>query len=342
MTPSGTSVSALLSVRDLTVAVRTREGEFRAVDRVSFEVGRGETLGLVGESGSGKSLTALAIVGLHPRPAARIAGGAVVFEGRDLTQIRESEVRAMRGRRIGMVLQDPSSALNPLLTVRTQVGEPLRQHRHVRRRDLDDEATKALELLRVSDARRRLNSYPHQLSGGIKQRVVTAAALAGGPSLLIADEPTTALDVTIQVAFLAHLRDVQRKVGIGVLMITHDFGVVAGICDRVAVMYASRIVEIGTVARVTSSPAHPYTIALLRSSPEVQTKPDRLVSIPGQPPPLAERPAGCAFHTRCWLYQQLGEPARCRQEEPALAADASGHAAACHFKDGATAPRVTH
>jgi oligopeptide/dipeptide ABC transporter ATP-binding protein len=236
-----------------------------------------------------------------------------------------------------MVLQDPNSALNPLLTVRTQVGEPLQQHRGVRRRDLDDEATKALELLRVSDARRRLSSYPHQLSGGIKQRVVTAAALAGGPSLLIADEPTTALDVTIQAAFLAHLRVVQREVGISVLMITHDFGVVAGICDRVAVMYASRIVEIGVTATVTSRPAHPYTGALLRSSPEVQTKPDRLVSIPGQPPPLAARPTGCSFHTRCWLYRQLGEPARCRDEEPALAATAAGQAAACHFTDAATA-----
>jgi oligopeptide/dipeptide ABC transporter ATP-binding protein len=341
MTAAPQTAGTLLSVRDLAVAVRTREGEFRAVDRVSLDVGRGETLGLVGESGSGKSLTALAIIGLHPRPAARIAGGSVVFDGRDLTQMPESELRALRGSRIGMVLQDPNSALNPLLTVRTQVGEPLRQHRHVRRRDLDDEATKALELLRVSDARRRLRSYPHQLSGGIKQRVVTAAALAGGPSLLIADEPTTALDVTIQVAFLAHLRDVQREVGIGVLMITHDFGVVAGICDRVGVMYASRIVEIGTVLRVTSAPAHPYTVALLRSSPEVRSKPDRLVSIPGQPPPLAERPTGCAFHTRCSLYRKLGEPARCRAEEPALTSDPSGHMAACHFKDSVAADAGT-
>lgn len=331
MKPTSSAELPLLSVRDLTVLVRTRLGEFPAVDRVSFDVSRGETLGIVGESGSGKSLTALAIIGLHPQPVARIVSGSVMFEGRDLTQIRGSSLRAVRGSRIGMVLQDPTSALNPLLTVRTQVGEPLRQHLGVRRRDLDTEATKVLELLRISDARRRLKSYPHQLSGGIKQRVVTAAALAGRPSLLIADEPTTALDVTIQAAFLAHLQVVQREVGISILMITHDFSVVAGMCDRVAVLYAGRVVEIGAATRVTTYPEHPYTSALLRSSPEVQTRPERLVSIPGQPPPLAERPTGCAFHTRCWLYGQLGEPVRCRTDEPALVIDDVGHGAACHF-----------
>lgn len=327
----------VLSVQDLTVVIKTREGEFAAVDRVSFDVGRGETLGIVGESGSGKSLTALAVIGLHPRPAARITSGSVLFEGDDLAKVPESVLRGIRGRRIGMVLQDPNSALNPLLTVRTQVGEPLRQHRHVRRRELDDEATKALELLRISDARRRLGSYPHQLSGGMKQRVVTAAALAGGPSLLLADEPTTALDVTIQAAFLAHLRDVQGEVGISVVMITHDFGVVAASCDRVAVMYASRIVEIGTTARVTTSPRHPYTTALLQSSPEVSQRPERLTSIPGQPPALAKRPTGCPFHTRCWLYRELSKPERCRDEEPELVEESPGQAAACHFTDTATA-----
>lgn len=332
----------LLRVRDLTVTVRTREGEFPAVDGASFEIRAGETLGLVGESGSGKSLTALAIVGLHPRPLVSIAGGEVTFEGTELTTMDQSALRRLRGSRIGMILQDPNSALNPLLTVRTQVGEPLRMHRGLRGRALRAEAVRALQLLRVSDAERRLGSYPHQLSGGIKQRVVSAAALAGGPSLLIADEPTTALDVTIQAAFLAHLRDVQREVGVGVLLITHDFGVVAGICDRVAVMYAGRIVEIGDTRRVMTQPNHPYTRALLRSSPDVEKRPHRLVSISGQPPSLARRPAGCAFHDRCWLYEELGRPPTCRHDVPDLQVGADGHSAACHFAPGATkTTRVT-
>ena len=324
----------LLSIQNLRLLVTTRDGELPAVDDVSFDIARRETVGLVGESGSGKSMTALAVTGLHPQPRSRISSGRVVFEGKDLVSATPDQLRQIRGSRVGMILQDPNSALNPLMTVRAQVSEPLRLHRHLRGQALCAEVINLLELLRVSDAPHRLNAYPHQLSGGIKQRVVAAAALAGQPSLLVADEPTTALDVTIQAAFLAHLRSVQQELGLGILLITHDFGVVAGICDKVAVMYAGRIVEFGSSHDVMGKPAHPYTAALLRSSPTLESRPKRLVSIPGQPPSLANRPSGCAFHPRCWLHRELGEPERCRAEVPRFRTKySSEQGAACHFAE---------
>lgn len=324
----------LLSIQDLTLLVKTRDGELPALDGVSFDIARGQTVGLVGESGSGKSLTALAVTGLYPQPRSRIASGRVIFEGKDLVSLSQGELQAIRGSRIGMILQDPNSALNPLMTVRAQVSEPLRLHRHLSGDALRDEVVNLLQLLRIADAPRRLDAYPHQLSGGIKQRVVAAAALAGSPSLLVADEPTTALDVTIQAAFLAHLRSVQEELGLSILLITHDFGVVAGICDKVAVMYAGRIVEFGSSCDVMVNSAHPYTAALLRSSPTVSSRPKRLISIPGQPPSLANRPKGCAFHARCWVYRRLGEPEQCRVERPQFRKkDSSDHGAACHFAE---------
>lgn len=321
----------VLVVRDLKTYFFTKRGIGRAVDGVSFELRKGETLGLVGESGCGKSVTALSILGLHPKPAARIVGGEVRFNGRDLVAMRPDELRRIRGSRIALVLQDPSSALNPVFTVGDQIAEPLRLHRKLRGDALRTRSTELLRLLRIAAPAQRLTSYPHQLSGGMQQRVVGAIALSCEPEVLIADEPTTALDVTVQAAYLALLKDIQRRTQLAILFITHDFGVVAKMCDSVAVMYAGRVVEHGGMRQLMRRPTHPYTAALLKSVPDVERPPTRLVSIPGQPPPVTNLPTGCRFHPRCELYERLGKPERCRTAEPELRPVADGQVSACHF-----------
>jgi oligopeptide/dipeptide ABC transporter ATP-binding protein len=313
----------VLEVRNLRTFHYTRRGIGRAVDGVSFDLRAGETLGLVGESGCGKSLTALSMLGLHPRPAARVVGGEVVFRGEDLLRKTPRQLRRIRGKRIALVVQDPMTALNPVFTVRDQNAEPLRLHQHLRGRRLLARAIELLRLLRIPAAEQRLWSYPHQLSGGMRQRVVGAIALSGGPEILIADEPTTSLDVTVQAAYLALLREIQRSASVAILFITHDFGVVAKMCDRVAVMYAGKIVETAPTAELFDRPAHPYTEALLRSVPDVRLDARRLASIDGQPPSIFELPPGCAFVPRCPFAM-----ARCQEQPPAFEIS-PGHRAAC-------------
>jgi oligopeptide/dipeptide ABC transporter ATP-binding protein len=278
---------------------------------VSFVLRAGETLGLVGESGSGKSLTCLSMLRLNPRPASRIMGGRVLFHGEDLLQLPDRAMRRVRGRRIAMVLQDPMTSLNPVFTIGNQIGEVLRLHRDAHGGAVGEQAADMLRRLRIPDPERALRNYPHQFSGGMRQRSVGAIALAGAPEVLIADEPTTALDVTIQAAYLALLKELQRESGLAILFVTHDFNVVARMCDRVAVMYAGRIVETADTATLFDAPRHPYTGALLASMPDVDRALERLESIAGQPPSLFEPRQGCTFAPRCPQAD-----ARCRAEEP--------------------------
>jgi oligopeptide/dipeptide ABC transporter ATP-binding protein len=267
------------------------------VDDVSFTLHPGETLGLVGESGSGKTTTCLSIVGLLPR-GARIVGGSVVFEGEDLTRKSQRELRRVRGRRIAMILQDPMASLNPLFTIFRQVAEPAFFHRQLRGRSLRARVQQLLRAVRIPSPALRMRDYPHQMSGGMRQRIVGAIALAGGPRLVIADEPTTNLDVTIQAQYLDLLKDLQRESGVALIFVTHNLGIVAKMCDRVAVMYAGKIVEQAPVRALFDVPKHPYTRALLGAVPKLGSK-EPLYAIPGAPPNLASLPAGCPFHPRC-------------------------------------------
>jgi oligopeptide/dipeptide ABC transporter ATP-binding protein len=328
---SETDADTVLSVRGLTIVVESRRGSGVAVDNVSFALRRGRTLGLVGESGSGKSLTALALMGLLPKPAVRLAGGSIIFGGEDLAQLSFEEMRPYRGRHISMILQDPLGALNPVFSIADQIYEPLKQHKRLSGAALRQRAVDLLTMMWIPSAKLRLRSYPHQLSGGMRQRVVGAISLAGDPEIIIADEPTTALDVTVQASYLQLLKDIQDRSRLAMLFITHDFGVVGDICQDVAVMYGGRIVEMGPTSAIFSNPSHPYTKALLRSVPDVHAPPKRLVSIPGVPPSILDLPSGCRFHTRCWLHHQLGNPRRCREETPQLVEGNSQQAAACHF-----------
>ncbi|MCM2268919.1 MAG: ABC transporter ATP-binding protein [Thermoanaerobaculia bacterium] len=290
----------LLRIRDLSVAFPGRERELVAVRGLSLEVAAGEVVGLVGESGSGKSLTALAVLGLVPPPGA-IRAGSIELAGRELRGLSETEYRAVRGARIGLVFQEPGAALNPVLTIGTQIVEAMRAHRPLSRRAARERAIELLDRLAIPDARERMRSYPHELSGGQKQRALLAVALAADPELLLADEPTTALDVTVQAQVLDLLDRLRRERGLGILLITHDLGVVARSCDRLVVLYAGEVVEQGPTAEVLRDPAHPYTRGLLASVPRLgETANDgALATIPGVVPSLAERPAGCPFHPRC-------------------------------------------
>jgi oligopeptide/dipeptide ABC transporter ATP-binding protein len=315
---------SLLEVRNLHTHLTTRWGTVRAVDGVTFDVNEGETLGLVGESGSGKTMTALSLLRLVPEPAARIVEGQILLDGDDLVHKSEREMRRVRGRRISMILQDPQTSLNPVFTAGAQVVEALRTLRAGDRRSLWRRAEEALRQVRVAAPAQRLRDYPHQMSGGMKQRVVGAIALAGEPHLLIADEPTTALDATIQLQYLTLLREIQRRTRLGMLFITHDFGIVARMCDRVAVMYAGRIVESGPVRAIFREPRHPYTEALMASVPRLDETVKRLPSIEGQPPALHRLPAGCRFAPRCAYADE-----RCRREYPPTFALGPAHEAAC-------------
>jgi oligopeptide/dipeptide ABC transporter ATP-binding protein len=319
-----TAGQVVLDVEELQAHLRTRWGVVRAVDGISFSLREGETLGLVGESGSGKTMTALAILRLLPEPAGRIVGGRVILEGEDLLAKSEREMQRVRGRRISMILQDPQTSLNPVFTVGHQIVEALRLHRNDGARALWRRAEEALRLVKVAAPAERLRAYPHLLSGGMKQRVVGAIALAGPPRVVIADEPTTALDVTIQLQYLELLRELQRRTRLAMLFITHDFGIVARMCDRVAVMYAGRIVESGPVRALFRSPRHPYTQALMASVPRMEDRVTRLPSIDGQPPALHTLPPGCRFAPRC----RHGED-RCRRDYPPTVAVGAAHDAAC-------------
>jgi oligopeptide/dipeptide ABC transporter ATP-binding protein len=314
----------VLEVRGLRAYLHTRWGIVRAVDGVSFSLRAGETLGLVGESGCGKTMTGLAIVRLLPEPAGRIVEGQVLLDGEDLVTKSESEMRRVRGRRVSMILQDPQTSLNPVFTIGDQILEALRLHRTDGGGSLTSRAEEALRRVKVAAPEQRMRAYPHQLSGGMKQRVVGAIAVAGEPSVLIADEPTTALDVTIQLQYLALLKEIQARTRLAMLFITHDFGIVARMCDRVAVMYAGRIVEMGPTRALFRAPRHPYTEALMASVPRMEGTVARLPSIEGQPPPLHNLPSGCRFADRCAYVDD-----RCRREYPPTMPVGPAHEAAC-------------
>jgi len=314
----------VVDVRDLRTHLVTRWGTVKAVDGVSFAVGEGETLGLVGESGSGKSMTCLSLVRLVPRPAARILGGQVLLDGEDLLTKTELEMQKIRGRRIAMILQDPMSSLNPVFSIGMQVREPVSSYHGLRGRSLAARAAALLAAVRIPSPVERLRAFPHQLSGGMRQRVVGAMAIAAPPRLLIADEPTTSLDLTIQAQYLALLKDLQQEHRLALIFVTHNLGIVAKICDRVAVMYAGRIVEMGPVRRIFERPAHPYSRALLESIPRLGARVARLVAIDGQPPDLARLPGGCAFAPRCPHVMD-----RCRVEAPPETAVEPGHVTRC-------------
>ena len=289
----------LLAVRDLTTSFRTGSGELTAVEDVSFDLDKGEILGIVGESGSGKSVTALAIMGLLPRPAARIRGGSIQFENQDLLQLSNRSMQRLRGPGIAMVFQEPMTSLNPVFTIGEQIVETLQAHEHLSRRDSFARAVGMLEKVGIASAARRMADYPHQLSGGQRQRVMLAIALVCRPRLLIADEPTTALDVTIQAQILELLLDLRDEFGMAIIMITHNMGVIAETADRVLVMYAGRVVEQAPVGRLFDHPSHPYTSGLLSCVPTLDQDHDRLIAIPGNLPEPSRRPSGCRFSARC-------------------------------------------
>jgi len=317
----------LVEVTDLQVHFATDAGIVKAVDGVSFHIDRGETLAVVGESGSGKSVTSLALMRLLPKPAGRIAGGRILFDGTDLALRSDSEMRRLRGTEIGMIFQEPMTSLNPVLTVGEQIAERVRTHNGLSQRAAMARAVEMLELVRIPDPARRALNYPHQMSGGMRQRVMIAIALACDPKLLIADEPTTALDVTIQAQILDLMRRLQQELGMAILFITHDLGVVAEMADRVVVMYSGRAVEEADVCEIFARPRMPYTRALLRSIPRVDraaTHQQRLEAIPGNVPNPLRLPAGCSFHPRCGF---TAEP--CLVGTPALEDTGSGHMVRC-------------
>jgi peptide/nickel transport system ATP-binding protein/oligopeptide transport system ATP-binding protein len=315
---------ALLSIEGLRTVFRTDNGDVRAVDGVDLSVARGETLGIVGESGCGKSVLSLSIMRLVPPPG-RIAGGRIMFDGRDLAGLSLPEMRAIRGNRIGMIFQEPMTSLNPVFTIGAQIVETLRVHdRAASAHALKSRAIAALDRVRIPAAARRFDEYPHQMSGGMRQRVMIAMALACEPDLVIADEPTTALDVTVQAQILDLLRDLQKQSGMAIILITHDLGVVAEMADEVAVMYAGRVVERAHGAALFDDPQHPYTLGLLGSIPKIEESRDRLLAIEGAVPAPFALPQGCRFHPRCVFASDA-----CMVEPPALRDLGAGHRVAC-------------
>ncbi len=317
-------MSTLIEVRDLKTCFAFEGGEFPAVDGVSFALERGRTLGLVGESGCGKSVTALSIMGLVPQPPGRIAGGEVRFDGVDLLKLSGAEMRALRGNEISMIFQEPMTSLNPAFSVGEQIVEGILRHRTVSRETAKARAIEMMRQVRMPSPEQRFDDYPHRLSGGMRQRAMIAMALACKPKLLIADEPTTALDVTIQAQILELMRTLREETGTAILLITHDLGVVAELADDVVVMYSGRIVERARVGALFAAPQHPYTIGLLGSIPKLYVEEDRLAAISGQVPNPLAPVAGCAFHQRCPFADE-----HCRRAEPPLAALGGGHEAAC-------------
>ncbi len=314
----------LLAVDDLVTTFSTEEGLVTPVDGVSFTVERGETVGVVGESGCGKSVTSLSILRLVPSPPGRIAQGRILFEGQDLLTLSEREMRAIRGRDIAMIFQEPMTSLNPVFTCGDQILEALRRHQKVSATEARDQALELLHLVGIPLPEQRLGAYPHQLSGGMRQRIMIAMALCCHPRLLIADEPTTALDVTIQAQILDLLRHLKKQLSMAVLLITHDLGVVAETAERVVVMYAGKVVEEAPVRTLFHAPRHPYTEGLLRSIPRLDERRESLPVIEGMVPNLLDLPSGCRFHPRCPRAER-----RCREEAPALRSFGEGHRVAC-------------
>ena len=328
------SSDIVMDVRDLRTYFVTRWGVVKAVDGVDFQLRRGETLGIVGESGSGKSVTALSTMRLVPSPPGHIVAGQVLLEGEDVLQVDESEMEKIRGSKIAMVLQDPMTALNPVFDIQDQVGEALKIHKGLTGMGLKDQVVDMLRRVRIPAPEIRIRDYPHQLSGGMRQRVVGAIGISCDPLVLIADEPTTSLDATIQAQYLRLLKDLQAETGVAIIFITHDFGIVAKMCDRVAVMYAGRIVEQGDVRQIFNTPSHPYTEALISSVPKMEQKMDRLYSIPGQPPALWDLPPGCSFAPRCPHVHD-----RCHQQYPPVFALNDGQTSACWLREEEGAAR---
>jgi oligopeptide transport system ATP-binding protein len=322
----GSTTAPLLEVENLAVEFRTREGRAHAVNGVSFSVDSGETLAVLGESGSGKSVTAQAIMGILDTPPGFITGGSVRFRGTDLLKLPENERRKYRGAKIAMVFQDALSALNPVHSVGNQIGEMFRVHRGMSRSAAKTAAIELMDRVRIPAAKDRVGDYPHQFSGGMRQRIMIAMALALDPELLIADEPTTALDVTVQAQIMELLAELQDESGMGLILITHDLGVVADVADRIAVMYAGRIVEHADVFPLYATPAHPYTKSLLESIPRVDQKGTELAAIRGLPPNLLHIPDGCAFNPRCRYAKDV-----CRTDVPSFDEVAPDHRSACHF-----------
>ncbi|MEP5731194.1 MAG: ABC transporter ATP-binding protein [Sulfitobacter sp.] len=317
------SIDQVLSIRDLTVDIPTRHGILRPVDGVSYDIGKGEILGVVGESGAGKSMAGNAVIGLL-NPPARISKGEIHVNGTRIDHLKGDAMRRLRGKEIGMVFQDPLTSLNPLLRIGDQLSETILAHLPVSRDQAEERAVQALDEVGIPGARERINSYPHEFSGGMRQRVVIALALCAEPSLIIADEPTTALDVSVQAQIIALLKELCRERGTAVMLITHDMGVIAEAADRVAVMYAGKLAELGPVRDVLTTPRHPYTNGLMGSTPLASRGKDRLHQIPGAMPRLDSLPSGCAFHSRCPIVQE-----RCHAEPSPILADGTG--AACWF-----------
>jgi oligopeptide/dipeptide ABC transporter ATP-binding protein len=323
----------ILEIRDLTVEFSTEDGVVRAVTGVSYDLLPGEVLGIVGESGSGKSVSMLTVLGLIPMPPGRIAAGEALYKGKNLLKMPKKELRDLRGGEMAMIFQDPMTSLNPVFTIGDQIGEALLTHNPGMKGDAAKART--IELLAgvgVPFPERRIDQYPHEFSGGMRQRAMIAMAMANNPSVLIADEPTTALDVTIQAQIVEVIKAAQELTDAGIVLITHDLGLIAELADRVVVMYAGRVVELGDVYTIFDSPRHPYTIGLMNSLARVDTDLERLVPIPGQPPSLISPPPGCAFHPRCVHSQGR---ALCRTEIPALRTAEGGgdHRSACHFAE---------
>jgi oligopeptide transport system ATP-binding protein len=322
----------LLSIRDLVVEFSTEDGVVQAVDGVSYDLYPGETLGIVGESGSGKSVSTMSILGLIPQPPGKIVRGEAMFKGTDLLKLSKKALRRVRGNEVALVFQDPMTSLNPVLKTGAQIGEAIKTH-HPEEKDakVKERTIGLLRTVGVPNPERRYEQYPHEFSGGMRQRAMIAMAIANSPSLLIADEPTTALDVTIQAQILEVLKKAQDETHAATILITHDLGLIAELADRVVVMYAGRVVELGDVFSVFDSPRHPYTVGLLNSLARLGVDRERLEPIPGQPPSLITPPPGCAFHPRCFLSQGR---ARCREEEPPLRPiGESAHLSACHFAE---------
>ncbi|ADO43978.1 ABC transporter ATP-binding protein [Ketogulonicigenium vulgare] len=308
-----TDTAPILSVRDLQTLISTKRGDFLAVDGVSFDLHRGETLGIVGESGSGKSMTGMSLMRLLPPRTGQVAAGSITLAGRELTTLSDREMRRVRGRDIAMILQDPQTSLNPAFTIGDQIAEALRLHGKPGQGGYMAMAVDALRKVQVAAPEMRVKAYPHQMSGGMRQRAVGAIAISCQPQVIIADEPTTALDVTVQAQYLRLLRQLQQETGMGILFITHDFGIVARVCHSLAVMYAGQIVESGPVRRIFDRPSHPYTRALLDSVPKLHNQSGRLPAIDGQPPALWAKPPGCRFAPRCGFATDT-----CRTTPPPL------------------------
>ncbi|GAA2996882.1 ABC transporter ATP-binding protein [Streptomyces fulvorobeus] len=316
----------LLEVRDLHVEFHTREGVAKAVNGVNYSVAEGETLAVLGESGSGKSVTAQAVMGILDMPPGKISGGEILFKDRDLLKLKPEERRRVRGQEMAMIFQDALSSLNPVMTVGEQLGEMFTVHRGMSRKDARTRSVELMDRVRIPAAKERVGNYPHQFSGGMRQRIMIAMAMALEPSLIIADEPTTALDVTVQAQVMDLLAELQRELNMGLILITHDLGVVADVADKIAVMYAGRIVETSPVHDIYQAPAHPYTKGLLRSIPRLDRKGRELYAIRGLPPNLLHIPPGCAFHPRCPMAQDV-----CRTDVPPLYRVSDGRRSACHF-----------